>query len=59
LKIIEQSATLPKKKSVLDFLFGRPLSSDENLIGGYGFGHGNQVRKRRALPPERVSPFSR
>jgi amino acid transporter len=28
-QIIEQTATLPKKKSVLDFLFGRPLSSDE------------------------------
>jgi amino acid transporter len=31
LKIIEQTATSPKKKSVFDFLFGHPLSSDEDL----------------------------
>jgi hypothetical protein len=31
LQITEQTATPPKRKSVLDFLLGRPLSSDENL----------------------------
>jgi hypothetical protein len=36
LQIIEQTATPPKKKSVLDLLFGRPLSSDE-WISAWGF----------------------
>jgi hypothetical protein len=31
LQSIEQTATPPQKKSVLDFLFGRPLSSDEDV----------------------------
>jgi amino acid transporter len=31
LRIIEKTATPPKKKSVLDFLLGRPLSSDEDV----------------------------
>jgi len=31
LQIIEQTATPPQKKSVLDFLFGCPLSSDEDV----------------------------
>jgi hypothetical protein len=31
LQIIEQTATPPKKKSVLDFLFSRPLSSDDDV----------------------------
>jgi amino acid transporter len=31
LRITEKTATPPKKKSVLNFLFGRPLSSDEDV----------------------------
>jgi hypothetical protein len=31
LQITEKTATPPQKKSVLDFLFGRPLSSDEDV----------------------------
>jgi len=31
LQIIEKIATPPQRKSVIDFLFGRPLSSDENV----------------------------
>ncbi|HEY6769191.1 MAG TPA: APC family permease [Candidatus Sulfotelmatobacter sp.] len=31
MQIIEKIATPPQKKSVIDFLFGRPLSSDENV----------------------------
>ena len=31
MQITEKTATPPKKKSVLDFLFGRPLSSDEGV----------------------------
>jgi hypothetical protein len=31
MQIIEKTATPPKKKSVLDFLLGRLLSSDEDV----------------------------
>jgi hypothetical protein len=31
MQIIEKTVTPPKKKSVLDFLFGRPLSSNEDV----------------------------
>ena len=31
MQIIEKIATPPQRKSVIDFLFGRPLSSDENV----------------------------
>jgi amino acid transporter len=42
LQITEKTATPPDKKSVLDFLFGRPLSSDEDVK--------EQVRSSAGVP---------
>ena len=56
MKIIEQTATPPKKKSVLDFLFGRPLSSDENVKEQIGSSAGVSVFGLDALSSAAYGP---
>jgi amino acid transporter len=54
--VIEQAATLPGKKAILDFLFGRPLSSEEDVTQRIGPAAGIPVFGLDALSSAAYGP---